>query len=528
MQTQNNYNPDVLSCLANLSSDEVFTPPKLANEILDLLPKEIWKDKNATFLDPVCKSGVFLREIAKRLLEGLKDEIPDIEKRINHIYNNQLFGIGITELTSLLSRRSLYCSKFANGKYSIANFSDENGNIFFDKTNHDWQNGRCSFCGASQSEYKREEGLESHAYQFIHNNLPDKIKNMKFDVIIGNPPYQLNVGNTAGNSSKARAIYHDFISQAMKLNPRYLSMIVPSRWMTRSTEGISDEWIDNMLNDKRIKTLHDFVDSKSCFPGVGIEGGVCYFLWERDFSDKCNYFFHRGENSKDISSNEDFLDARGLGIVIRDVKAISIIDKIQRIEKEYFKNSEKNFSGIVSPKDFFTNKEKLTSSWKGYSKNKDSIHNIKYYLNKNIHDNSFGWVKPADVPKNHESIKVNKVYIPAARGGTGELDNLVLGYPFFGESNSVCSQTYLVIGYNPRAHKFTKKECENIISYISTRFFRYLVSIKKKTQNGPRQVYQLVPLQDFSESWTDEKLYKKYKLTKEEIEFIESMIRPMN
>jgi len=181
MKIQNNYNPDVLSCLANLSSDEVFTPPKLANEILDLLPKEIWKDKNATFLDPVCKSGVFLREIAKRLLEGLEDEIPDIQKRIDHIYSKQLFGISITELTTLLSRRSLYCSKNANGNYSVSSsFTNKKGNIFFDKTNHDWENGRCSFCGVSQSEYEREEGLETHAYQFIHNNLPDKIKNMKY------------------------------------------------------------------------------------------------------------------------------------------------------------------------------------------------------------------------------------------------------------------------------------------------------------------------------------------------------------
>src|SRR3989338_1202255 len=231
MKTQNNYNPDVLSCLANLSSDEVFTPPKLANEILDLLPKEIWKDKNATFLDPVCKSGVFLREIAKRLLEGLKDEIPDVQKRINHIYSKQLFGIGITELTSFLSRRSLYCSKAANKKYSVATiFNDEQGNIFFDIADHDWKNGRCSFCGASRSEYEREKGLETHAYQFIHNNLPNITNDMKFDVIIGNPPYQLNTGGSV--ESQAIPIYNKFIEQAKKLEPRFISMIIPSRWFT--------------------------------------------------------------------------------------------------------------------------------------------------------------------------------------------------------------------------------------------------------------------------------------------------------
>jgi site-specific DNA-methyltransferase (adenine-specific) len=300
-------------------------------------------------------------------------------------------------------------------------------------------------------------------------------------------------------------------------------MITPSRWMTRSTEGIPEDWIDFMLNDNRIRIMHDFTDASLCFPGVEIKGGVNYFLWDRDNYGKCHYYLHTAKDN--AVENVDYLNASNTGIVIRDITALSIINNIKLIEGNYIETESLNFSFLVSPKDYFTNKQNLTSSWTGYSKIKTEKYSIKYYLNKNIHKIDFGWVSKQDVPKNIRASGLNKVYIPAA-GGSG-FDSQVLGYPFYGESNSVCSQTYLVIGYDPDKHNFTKQECENIVTYIKTRFFRYLVSIKKKTQNGPRGVYQFVPLQDFSKPWTDEELYAKYGLTQEEIDFIESRIRPM-
>ena len=218
--TLRGHNPDVLTCIANLSNDEVFTPPEHANRMLDTLAEawavnnkgaNIWADKSVKFLDPCTKSGVFLREITARLSCGLEQEIPDLEKRVNHILTKQVFGIGITQITALLARRSVYCSKYANGKHSIAkSFKDENGNIWFNRIKHTWDGDKCRFCGAGKSVFDRAEGLETHSYAFIHtDNIKSRLTeifggNMQFDVIIGNPPYQLS---DAGESTGSSPIY---------------------------------------------------------------------------------------------------------------------------------------------------------------------------------------------------------------------------------------------------------------------------------------------------------------------------------
>jgi site-specific DNA-methyltransferase (adenine-specific) len=506
-----NYNPDVLTCLANLSNDEVFTPPSLANQMLDTLPQELFTSSKTTFLDPVSKSGVFLREIAKRLMLGLEKEIPDQQERLNHIFSKQLFGIAITELTSLLTRRSVYCSKIANGKYSICEtFNTEQGNILFDKIEHTWKNGKCTFCNASQEVYEREDALETYAYQFIHTNNPEKLfKNMKFDVVVGNPPYQLNDGG--GTGSSAIPIYHKFIQQAKKLNPTYLTMIVPSRWFTGG-RGL-DEFRDEMLNDKRISTLHDFPNAGDCFPGVEIKGGVCYFLWEKDYSGKTKVFTH--DNGIIKSESYRNLLENGAETFIRYNEAISILNKVQS-------HKEKSFSELISSNDPFGFDVRVDGSFKRIKPNykKDNFDKaIKFYYN-GWQREGLGYIEKDKIRKNLDLISDYKVLITKA-WGTGNMGKDWLN-PIIVDPNSCCTETYLIIG------PFSKKStAENVVSYTQTKFFHLLVALIKITQNAMKKVYSFVPLQNFEENWSDEKLYAKYGLTDEEIAFIDSMIRPM-
>ena len=322
---QRSYNPDVLSCLANLSNDEVFTPPQVVNRMLDMLPPELWSNPQATFLDPVCKTGVFLREVAKRLMVGLADRIPDVQKRVNHIMTCQLFGLAITELTSLLSRRSVYCSKWANSKYSVCTaFADRQGNIRYTPMQHTWEQGRCRYCGASQNVYDRNEGRETYAYQFIHTLNPEKIFDMKFDVIIGNPPYQLEIGIEKDNYSIP--LYHKFVEQAKKLCPKYLTMIIPSRWFAGG-RGL-DDFRKDMLSDNRLKVIVDYPDATECFTnGIDLSGGVCYFLWDKDYHGNCRV--SSIQNGKEKSTMFRPLLENNCDTFIRFNEAVPILHKIQ-------------------------------------------------------------------------------------------------------------------------------------------------------------------------------------------------------
>ena len=508
---QTNYNPDVLSCLANLSNDEVFTPPALANDILDLLPKELWGDPNITFLDPVSKSGVFLREIAKRLMLGLEDVIPDKQTRINHIFSKQIFGIAITEMTSLLSRRSVYCSKAANGKYSICEiFTDPIGNIKHDKINHTWESGKCKYCSASQNVYERDDSLETYAYNFIHTDNPEKIFNMKFDVIIGNPPYQLGDGSGA-SSDAAMPIYNKFIEQAKNLKPKFLVMITPSKWMVGG-RGLQ-KFREEMMSDMHLKYIHDFENASDCFPGVHIDGGVNYFLWDREYHGKTNYTFK--SNSGSISNSNKYLKNEYFDYVIRDNRILSILTKISKDEK---------FSKIVSQTKPFGIRKFLFNEPDRYPDSnlqlKPYNDSIKIYGVKGIKGGAkrmIGYITKKTITSNIQAIEKYKLFFTTSYSTNAiQPPETIIGKP-----NEVCTETFLMIGpFN------NSNEQENCLSYINTDFFKVLLYFGKGTMQVTRSVFGLIPIQDFKESWSDKILYKKYNLTNEEIAFIESMIRP--
>lgn len=528
-------NPDVLTCIANLSNDAVFTPPEFANRMLDTLSEawsagndgaSIWADPDVTFLDPFTKSGVFLREIVKRLTEGLEVAIPDLAQRVEHILTRQVYGIATEQLTALLARRSVYCSKYANGPHSIAkSFETESGNIWFERTEHSWAKGTprrgidsstgtemlihpaCSHCGAQREYFDRGEGLETHAYRFIHTDdiagtLADLFGgDMKFDVVIGNPPYQLKGG--AGGSSDS-SIYQLFVEQAIRLEPRYLSMVIPSRWMVGG-RGL-DAFRDSMLRGGHLSHLVDYTKASTAFPGgVDFEGGVGFFLWTQDQSNQCEYTLFLGDDRQPTA-------LRNLGshdVFIRDQRAVGILDKVLA-------------AGEPSVSTIFTNREpfKLESNFRGFETTPKAAARVPiHYIDSG--KRRTGYMDRSEIQKHPELIDKWKVLVPKAYGERGAMPAMVLGRPLIASSPSIATGSFLFFYCD------SEDEAQSIAGYYATKFFRFLVSLRKITQDAFRPMYSWVPMQDWSRTWSDQDLFEKYGLNETEIEYIESVIRPM-
>lgn len=511
-------NPDVLTCIANLSNDEIFTPPAFANRMLDTIAEawaldhkgeNIWANRNVRFLDPFAKSGVFLREITSRLVVGLEHEIPDLNQRVDHILTQQVFGIGITMLTSLLARRSVYCSRHAKGDHSIASsFANDSGNIWFEHTQHTWVEARCKYCSAQRAIFDREAGLETHAYAFIHaDDIQARIAemfgaNMQFDVIIGNPPYQMTGAAGGGVDS---SIYHLFVDQAKKLEPRYVCMIIPSRWMAGGRGvGDFDGFRQRMLGDHGTRELVDFPVASEVFPGVEVKGGICYFLWDGMYNGKARVRTIRGDEQQVALRNLDEFD-----VFVRDQRAVDILHKV-------LAKKEQSITTILTNKEPF----KFETNFKDHHP-KQRDRDVPIYLIASGKRTS-AWVKTDLVEKNTHLIKTWKVLVPQAYGAGETTPHQILGKPIIAPSPSVCTGSFMFF------HVKLKREAESVQSYYATKFFRFLVSLRKITQLAQRSVYTWVPMQDWDRKWTDKELYAKYGLTKDQVSYIESVIKPMS
>ncbi len=518
-------NPDVLTCIANLSNDEVFTPPEFAGRMLDAVVAawaadhkgaDIWKDKTVKFLDPCTKSGVFLREIASRLTKGLADEIPDLQARVDHILTKQVFGVATTRLTSLLARRSVYCSKHAKRTkahpHSITTgFTDDAGNIWFERTEHKWASGKCLYCAASKETLDRGEDRETHAYAFIH---ADDIKtrldkmfggNMQFDVIIGNPPYQLGQSGGDAVGGFAMPVYQKFIQVAKSLDPRYVVMITPSRWFAGG-RGL-DEYRSEMLADKRMRALVDFPHAAEVFPGPEIKGGVSYFLWDSAWNGPCEVSTILA-GVQTAQPMKRFLGA--YDVIVRRNEAVPILEKVLR---QNTKDKIGNLAAKVSPIQPFS----IRTNFRGAETAKGMKNPVRL-----IGNGGETFIERSDVPRNDAWIDEWKVLLGAAYGAGDDFPHQIYNHPIIAGPGTACTETYLVID------RFRKQtEAKRFAGYLQTRFVRFLVSLRKYTQHLYNERFQFVPDLPMDQEWTDEVLWKKYGITKSEVAFIESMIRPM-
>lgn len=501
--------PDILECLAQLSSDEVPTPPKLANAMLDLLPDEVWRDPDLRWLDPCSKSGVFLREIVKRLLfEGLVEWEPDLEKRREHIFRNMVFACGITELTGIISRRTVYYSRHAAGEHSVLRFETDDGNLPFVRAEHEFQQGRCRICGAPE-ELERGGARENYAYAFIHGAYPtEEMRDMKFDVIVGNPPYQIGMQDAEGNrTANITPLYQMFVDQAISMDPRYLVMVTPSRWFTGG-KGL-DDFRERMIADRRIRKIVDNPKIFDCFPTAKIRGGVNYFVWDREHDGDC-------EVSTRINGNVVSTATRDLregdGVVIRDNRAAAIVHKVKA-------ESSSTLAEVVSPMDPFGQAIKTN-----YKHSEEASFEGSIPL---VFGTMVGYVRPEQLERRHDWVGRWKVLLPMASSGDtpvvadGNIVDVVLGAPIALAPGSACTQTYLIAGVFDSA-----AETENYAHYLATKFVRFLVLQRKSTQHVTPERFRFVPELDMSRRWTDEDLYKRFGLSQEEIAYVETTIKP--
>ena len=484
---------------------EEISEPRLVNR--GQVTKDIFDKKDTHILEVNSKTGLYplymTYSIYRYKLERLKvtkDEISTEDENnlwIETVRNN-IFVICKTKMAKYITNRTLlgYKQIDSNSKIGInAHCFDDLLKCMTDKT-----------------------GRFIKRIQRVNFWLNEGNEIMKFDAIVGNPPYMIMDG---GAKASAKPIYNYFIESSKKVEPKYMSFIIPTRWYTGG-KGL-DDFRKSMLNDKHMELIHDYLTPEYIFSNTNIRGGVCYFLWNKDYNNEVDLIrVVTHQNEKIISDIKRKFKIKEVDIFIRDAHAIAILD---RILKE--KNIDFMTNYISSRKPFgidgnFTESESFLSD-------KNELANIECYGKAK----SIGYIKKDDVKNHKDWISVWKVYMPYVNNIGTELNDDNQN-TFIGEPNSVCTETFLVAGAELNLNKY---ECIALSKYLRSKFARFLHSLAKTSHHATAKTYQFVPLQDFSDEsdidWSksiaeiDQQLYAKYKFSKDEIDYVESKIKPM-
>jgi site-specific DNA-methyltransferase (adenine-specific) len=516
--------PDVLETLAQLPNDDVYTPPKVVAAMLDILPEHVWSEASYTWLDPATKSGIYLREVFKRLMVSLAEWEPDGAKRREHILRNMLYGAATTQLNGDIARRTLYQTKNATGvgvkdpalADLVVHFDDPDGNILYVETEHtlDRKEQFCTTCRAPAKLIR--ERRESFAYSFIHGTYPAKeVAEMKFDVIIGNPPYQIGMDDGKGNrTANITPLYNLFVEKAIAMNPRYVVMITPSRWFAGG-KGLVD-YRGRMIADRRLRTLVDNPKLYDVFPQAEIKGGVSYFLWDRDHDGDCEFSTRVEGLIRDTSTRDLRL---GRGIVLRDNFGAEIVGKIASdpLEKGSLadKVSARDPFGQAIKTNYDGHEEKKTGTiWEAYDEPGEGRIPLVYI-------NKVRYVQRGALQRKKEWVDRCKVLIPMAGDGHGRDVSFVIGEPLALAPGSACTQSYLVAGTFD-----TAAEAEHYAYFLTTKFVRFLILQRKISQHLTNTRFAFVPLLEMTRRWADADLYERFNLTSDEIAYIERVIGP--
>ena len=477
--------------------------------MLDLLPDRVWRDPALKWLDPCTKSGVFLYQVAQRLMDGLKSEIPDYKDRLEHIYRNMLYGIAISELTGLIARRTLYqCKDASLVTHSIIKFENPEGNIRFPEAQCEWKGGRCVHCGASEKNSRVAEGREAHIHPFLHMDLSEIFgeDNMQINAIVGNPPYQMQ---DSGFGKSSSPLYHRFVEKAKVIEPELLTFVIPARWYAGG-KGL-DGFRRRMLSDPKISILADYPSSSDVFPGVIIAGGVCSFVRDKHHKGDC-LVLPKGKIERATLRR---LDAHE--VFVRDSEDVAILEKVQRLSKNRGWNS---MSSVVRPSNYYgIRAHKLPSPVTDEPHSRGAILLVTKDGDKYI---------PIDaISKNLDSIDYWKVLVSRTNSGIGGGPDkqglrVVISKPRVVPPGSACTETYLVVDL------FMQREpAGRMLDYVKTKTFRFLTSLCTPTQDTTRRCFEFVPLLPMDQNWTDEILYRLFELDSAEIEHIESKIKPI-